>query len=111
MVMTGSRAGKAAEEEWTGAVSLIAGGGTLVILMGLAHLALIVERLMDCGCPPDTPAAIVSNGTLPNQDVRVGVLSNIRERAGNLESPAVIVLGSVVRKRDELDRLRDRVFG
>jgi uroporphyrin-III C-methyltransferase/precorrin-2 dehydrogenase/sirohydrochlorin ferrochelatase len=111
MVMTGSRANNAAEEEWAGAVSLLAGGGTLVVLMGLAHLALIVDRLVDCGCPPATPAAIVSRGTFADQDVRVGVVGNIKEKAGGAKSPAVIVLGAVVREREELDRLRNRILG
>ena len=106
MVMTGSRANNAAEEEWSGAASLIAGGGTLVVLMGLAHLGAIVDRLTRSGCPATTPAAVISRGTTTNQDVRVASLNSIREKADAVESPAVVVFGEVVLERSKIEELR-----
>ncbi len=110
MVMTGSRANHAPQEEWTGAASLIAGGGTLVVLMGLAHLPMIVQRLEAAGCDPRTPAAVVSRGTLHDQDVRVGRLEDIRVRADGVVSPATVVFGNVVLERDRLEELRASVL-
>ena len=109
MVMTGSRAKNAPEEEWHGAASLIAGGGTLVVLMGLAHLPAIVERLKAAGCDQATPAAVVSRGTFDDQDVRVGRLEDIQGRADGAVSPATIVFGNVVLERKRLEELRSSV--
>ncbi len=106
MVMTGSRANNAAEEEWSGAASLIEGGGTLVVLMALAHLSTIVDRLRASGCPAATPAAVVSRGTFHDQTVRVGTLEDIRERMGGIVSPAIAVFGNVVLERTKLEELR-----
>lgn len=106
MVMTGSRANNAAEDEWSGAASLIAGGGTLVVLMGLAHLKLIVKRLSQSGCSPTTPAAVISRGTCANQDVRVARLDSLSEEVDGVKSPAVVVFGDVVLERSRMEALR-----
>ena len=42
-------------------------GGTIVILMGVARMAAIAERLIAGGRSPDTPAAAVQWGTRPEQ--------------------------------------------
>jgi uroporphyrin-III C-methyltransferase/precorrin-2 dehydrogenase/sirohydrochlorin ferrochelatase len=109
MVMTGSRANNAAEEEWAGAASLIEGGGTLVVLMGLAHLERITQRLVHAGCRGATPSAVVSSGTLHNQVVRIGTLDDIRSRSEGVSSPAVLVFGEVVREREALEALRSAI--
>ncbi|HEY8347693.1 MAG TPA: uroporphyrinogen-III C-methyltransferase [Symbiobacteriaceae bacterium] len=79
-------------------------GGTLVILMGVGHLAEIAERLIAAGRPPETPAALVEQGTLPQQRVITGTLATIAaeaERAG-ARPPAVIVVGEVVALAQQL---------
>lgn len=69
--------------------------GTLVFLMGLANLSEIAAHLMQCGKEAATPAAVISNGTLPNQKIVRGTLENIAEkvRENDMPSPAVIVIG------------------
>ena len=69
--------------------------GTLVFLMGLSNLELIVERLLENGKAPDTPAAVITDGTLPEvRSVRAGLreLPEAVKNAG-LASPGVIVIG------------------
>src|SRR5205807_6971040 len=44
-------------------------GGTLVILMGMTTLPHITRRLLDGGLPPDTQAAVIQQGTVPQQRV------------------------------------------
>jgi uroporphyrin-III C-methyltransferase len=102
MVMTGSRADEASPEEWSGARSLIDGGGTLVVLMGLSRIEAIVSRLRDRGCPDQTPAAVVSRATFPDQETRVGTLADISDRSKGMESPAVLVFGPAVLERARL---------
>ncbi len=104
MVMTGSRAEAASPEEWAGARSLIDGGGTLVVLMGLSRIDAIVARLRDRGCPDSTPAAVVSRATFPDQETRIGTLADIADRLEGMVSPAVLVFGPAVLERARLAR-------
>jgi uroporphyrin-III C-methyltransferase/precorrin-2 dehydrogenase/sirohydrochlorin ferrochelatase len=77
---------------------------TLVVLMGVERLDEVVARLGEHGRPPETPIALVENGTLPNERVVVGTLGDIVERAERalVRPPAVIVVGEVVRLRAAL---------
>ena len=72
---------------------------TLVVLMGLSALPDIVARLRAQGMAPDTPAAVIASGTLPEQRSVVGTLHDIADlvAAAGLEPPATVVIGEVVR--------------
>ena len=71
--------------------------GTLVILMGLANLERIAERLLAAGMPADTPAAVLSGGSSPHPAQVRAPLAQIagRTRAAGVQAPAVIVIGGV----------------
>lgn len=77
---------------------------TVIVLMGLARLAGIADLLLRYGRSPDTPAAVISQGTLPDERVVVAPLSEIAERASaaGLASPALVVIGEVVRLREKV---------
>jgi uroporphyrin-III C-methyltransferase len=68
-------------------------GGTLVILMGMAHRAEIAADLMRCGRGADTPVAVVHWGTTTRQKVVRSTLSELA--AVDLPAPSVIVVGPV----------------
>lgn len=72
--------------------------GTLVILMGVATLPDISQRLIDAGMAPATPAAVIEQGTVAQQRQVTGPLAEIAERVASagLRSPAVVVIGRVV---------------
>ena len=77
---------------------------TLVIYMGLANLDLIVDKLLEAGRSPETPAAIIEQGTTPRQRNHVstiGQLKSVAVKAG-VASPAVLVIGDVVSLAGEL---------
>jgi uroporphyrin-III C-methyltransferase len=76
--------------------SLAAAGGTLVLFMGLERVGQLCHGLVAAGLPPSTPAAVVSRGTLPNQESVTGTLATLAERSAQLESPALVVVGDVV---------------
>ena len=78
--------------------ALAGSGTTLVIYMGLGRIDEIAAALMSAGMPAATPAAVVSNATLPHQASVVATLRGIAAaaRAAQLGSPAVIVIGDVV---------------
>jgi uroporphyrinogen III methyltransferase/synthase len=77
---------------------------TLVFLMGMRNLPEIVGKLIEHGRRPDTPAAVINNGTQPEQRTVTGTLQDIVDKVTEaaLSSPAVIVVGDVVRLRDKL---------
>ncbi len=87
---------------------------TVVILMGASTLAATVKGLIDHGKSPQTPIAIIRWASLPQQEVVVSDLGQIvAVVAGRNLSPAVIVIGEVVKLRPFLrcDRrapLRDK---
>jgi uroporphyrin-III C-methyltransferase len=68
---------------------------TLVVLMGLRNLSEIATRLIAAGKSPDTPVAVVRDGTANHQETMVGSLHEIAEQARAVEPPAVIVIGPV----------------
>lgn len=76
--------------------------GTLVLLMGVAHLPEITRGLMRHGRQPGTPAAVIQRGTTARQQVIVGTLADIAERARQVEPPAITVVGEVVNLRNEI---------
>ena len=79
--------------------ALIAARTTLVIYMGIAHCAEIMAALLAAGLAPDTPAAAIQNATLVGERcIIAGAADLAREVASaHLGSPAVIVIGEVVR--------------
>lgn len=77
---------------------------TLVFLMGLERLPEIVAQLLAHGRAADTPAAVVSWGTYPQQNTVAGSLADIVARAqeAGLTAPAVTIVGPVVALRERL---------
>ncbi len=75
---------------------------TIVFLMGLHNLPKISAKLMEIGKDADYPVAVISKGTTKEQSVVVGTLENIVEKAKNVPTPALIVVGKVVLLRNQL---------
>ncbi|MBT6246901.1 MAG: uroporphyrinogen-III C-methyltransferase [Gammaproteobacteria bacterium] len=73
-------------------------GQTLVFYMGLAGLPDICKKLIAHGQSPETPVAVISKGTTPEQKMVTGSLGNIAERVlkAQLVSPTLIIVGQVV---------------
>lgn len=72
--------------------------GTLVILMGLKNLAAISATLIAHGKPPDTPAAVIQEGTTAAQRTLRATLATVAAdvEAAALRPPAIVVIGDVV---------------
>lgn len=82
--------------------SLAAAGGTLVLFMGLARLRQLTDGLVTAGLDLETPAAVVSRGTLPDQRTVTSTLARLADDAGELRPPALVVVGDVVGLADVL---------
>ncbi|NHA67296.1 uroporphyrinogen-III C-methyltransferase [Phycicoccus flavus] len=73
-------------------------GLTLVVLMGQATLGEIADELVAHGLDPDTPAAVVAEGSLPGQRTVRAPVTAIADAArdAGIGPPAVTVVGRVV---------------
>jgi len=76
--------------DWTALAQV---GGTLVVLMGMATRAEIARALVAGGKDPQTPVAVVEQGSLPGQRTVRTTLAHLSEV--DLGSPAIIVIGPV----------------
>ncbi len=84
--------------------------GTLVFYMGVKRLGDNAAALIAAGRDPDEPAAAVERGTMDGQRVVVATLGTLAaavEREG-IGAPALIVVGSVVQRREALAWLERR---
>ncbi|MDQ0682636.1 uroporphyrin-III C-methyltransferase/precorrin-2 dehydrogenase/sirohydrochlorin ferrochelatase [Streptomyces achromogenes] len=72
--------------------------GTLVILMGVDKIGKIAEALVAHGKSPDTPLALVQEGTTAAQRRVDATLATVAEtvRVQEVRPPAVVVIGPVV---------------
>ena len=78
--------------------------GTLVGYMGVTAVPGVVERLLAAGMSPDTPAALVEQGTTSSQRSIVTTLAGLPAavRQG-VNPPALFVIGPTVRRATALD--------
>ena len=95
-VVTGHRvAGSVSELDWRALASL----NTLVVLMGVSTLPRVVRSLLSNGRDPETPVAVIQEGTLPTERVVSGTLASISRLTAieEIRAPATIIVGEVVR--------------
>lgn len=71
--------------------------GTLVVLMGAENAPAIATALIEGGRSPQTPVAIVCDGTMPTERTLLSTLGDLGETVKDVKPPAIIVIGEVVR--------------
>ncbi|HEX6085641.1 MAG TPA: uroporphyrinogen-III C-methyltransferase [Thermoanaerobaculia bacterium] len=79
--------------------------GTIVFMMGFANLPTICQKLIEHGMSGERGCAVVSKATRLDQRTVTGTLRNIEARVAEakLETPALIVVGDVVKLHDTLN--------
>ena len=84
--------------------ALVGGHGTLVIMMGLGNAGRISSELIAGGMSPDTPAAVISKGSTPDQKVAVTTVEGLESaiKDNGLEPPGIMVVGEVAKVRSIL---------
>ena len=84
--------------------------GTLVFYMGVKRLAANAAALIEAGRRADEPAAAVERGTMDGQRTVVATLGTLAEAVEReaVKAPALIVVGSVVERREGLAWLERR---
>lgn len=77
---------------------------TIAIYMGLTGLEVLCRELVEHGLPSDLPAALIEQGTLPQQRVFSGTLATLPEVVAGqtIRAPTLIIIGEVVRLREKL---------
>ena len=101
-IVTGHRKEGAEEaEKWQ---ALAKGIDTLAIYMGVSNLPYIQKQLLQHGKDPGTPVAFIHWGTTETQRTVIATLSTMTEtaRTEDVKKPSMIVIGEVVRLRNEL---------
>jgi uroporphyrin-III C-methyltransferase len=101
-IVSGHRSSETAgKADWA---ALANGVDTLIILMGVKNLAHIMNRLVDAGCEPERPAAVIGSATHPSQRTVIGTVGTIGQLVARqpIHTPAVIVVGEVVRLGETL---------
>jgi uroporphyrin-III C-methyltransferase len=75
---------------------------TLVILMGVKARAQIAQGLIGAGRSPAEPIAFIEKGSTPQERVVMATLGEVAAGGVEVQSPAVWVIGQVVRLRERL---------
>lgn len=77
---------------------------TIVIFMGIKRMKLITDAIMKGGRDRRTPAAAIEWGTTKRQRIIEGVLEDLADKIvlNNVKSPALIIIGDVVKMRKML---------
>ena len=77
---------------------------TVVFYMGIGAAAEICRQMIAHGLPAHTPAAVIRNGTLPDQQTLLATLGTLPQRIAEsgIKPPALIVVGSVVNLHEKL---------
>ena len=98
--VTGHSRGGAIALDWE---ALAQPDQTVVVYMGLATLPMLCAQLIAHGLAPETPAATVVKGTLPDQEVIAGRLDDLADRVATQGSdgPATTIIGRVAGLADD----------
>ena len=80
-------------------------GQTVVFYMGIGAAGEICRQMIAHGLAASTPAAVIRNGTLPDQQTLLATLGTLPQRIeeSGIKPPALIVVGSVVNLHAKLD--------
>lgn len=83
---------------------------TLVILMGVAHRQEIAQALIASGRPAQQPAAFIERGSTSRARAVITTLKQIARGETDIASPAVFVVGEVVRQHEALAAMSEELI-
>ncbi|MGH3998441.1 MAG: uroporphyrinogen-III C-methyltransferase, partial [Pseudonocardiaceae bacterium] len=75
--------------------------GTLILLMAIERIGVFADALITHGRRPDTPVAVIADGTLRSQRTVRSTLADVAADVANggIRPPAIVVIGPVVALR------------
>ena len=89
-----AKAGGVPDLDWA---SLAKRGQTVSVYMGVGTAASIAEKLIEAGRAPQTPVAVIENGTRENEVRAYGMLEELPQliEAHGIKGPALLIIGEV----------------
>ena len=94
--------GKLPKLDWA---AIARGSPTIVLYMARKFAGEIAAKLMAAGRDASEPAAVVSNASFADQNVRVTTLAELGRAAAESAAPAILIIGENVKLRAGLDWL------
>jgi uroporphyrin-III C-methyltransferase/precorrin-2 dehydrogenase/sirohydrochlorin ferrochelatase len=87
---------------------LVAPDQTVVIYMGLVGLPIISSNLIKHGLDPETPAAMIEQGTTLDQKIHLSSIEKLPDvvAAADVQAPTLMIIGSVVTLHESLNWFR-----
>lgn len=81
---------------------------TIAVYMGVKGADALRRGLLEHGMAADTPAAIVQQGTMPEQKTYAGTVGSLTEIVSrhDIKPPSMIIIGEVARLHEKLSRRR-----
>ena len=89
---------------------LAKGPDTLCIYMGVKNLPEICKYLIRYGRDAMTPIAAIYYGTMQVQQTVTGTLQTIATKAKQIKNPAMIIVGDVVRLREQIQWFEEMAY-
>ncbi|MFT7458823.1 MAG: uroporphyrin-III C-methyltransferase/precorrin-2 dehydrogenase/sirohydrochlorin ferrochelatase, partial [Planctomycetota bacterium] len=85
--------------------SLVQPRQTLAVYMGVSGVELLSRELINHGLPGETPAAIIQQGTRPNQRTFIGTVKTLPEMiaSNDIAPPSMLIIGDVVKLHEKLN--------
>lgn len=89
-----ARAGGVPDLDWP---ALARRGQTVTIYMGVGTAGVIAEQLIEAGRAPQTPVAVIENGTRQNEVRAFGMLEELPRliEVNGIRGPALLIIGEV----------------
>ncbi len=104
VVVTGhGHKGKFPDINW----KALAGIDTIIFLMGVSNRQIIAKNLIEAGRNPSEPVMFVERGTTKEQKTVVSTLKKVAEGKVTVYSPAIFLVGEVVKLRDKTKWFED----
>lgn len=93
-----AKAGGVPDLDWP---SLAKRGQTVSVYMGVGTASTIAEKLIEAGRAPQTPVAVIENGTRENEVRAYGMLEELPQliEAHGIKGPALLIIGEVTALR------------
>jgi uroporphyrin-III C-methyltransferase len=103
VLMTGRGADHEEALDWAALAAL---RQPVSLYMAMRRLAPITEKLLAYGAAPQTPAAVITDATLPGERMLTTTLAALPStaRGAKLEPPGIVVVGDVVATRRRIER-------
>jgi uroporphyrin-III C-methyltransferase / precorrin-2 dehydrogenase / sirohydrochlorin ferrochelatase len=90
--------------------SLVQPRQTLAVYMGVTGIETLCRGLIEHGLSGETPAAVIQQGTRPEQRTYVGKLNNLAQiiASHDVTPPSMLIIGEVVKLQEKLNWFEDR---